>query len=254
MLVFFTALLLAFSFTTMAFAASDDMDDDDSSMEDDSEDEDEDEEDDDNVIDNGADAMEAIEDARDEIAKAEAALKRVTNRELALSKKTLAEAKDMLEKAEAAAAADDYGTAENKAEAAEDLAHLARTKYIGKAVVAIKDHCDDDSDESDEDEEDDDDSNEDDSDEDDSDDDKKKCPVVKQAIKCKVDMLRDGERDRKFCRDGEWKEKKEARMSDIVDGFIDSKDLTEEESAAIRKEVETLIRQLIALIMKSKGL
>jgi len=84
-------------------------------------------------------------------------------------------------------------------------------------------------------------------------DNKKEC-LKRLAVKCKADTLRPSDRERKFCRDGEWKEKKEARMSDIVDGFIEAKDLSNEEAAQIRKEVEILIRQLITLLLANRGL
>jgi hypothetical protein len=76
--------------------------------------------------------------------------------------------------------------------------------------------------------------------------------AAEQRKKCRMDMLRDGERDRKFCRDGEWKEKREARLSDITDGFIEADELDGEEVEAIRQEIEDLIRQLVMLIMMAR--
>ncbi|MAZ29958.1 hypothetical protein CL655_01610 [bacterium] len=75
---------------------------------------------------------------------------------------------------------------------------------------------------------------------------------VPHAVKCKVDMLRDGERDRKFCRNGEWVEKREARLDDIMDGFIAAGDLDDEEAEAIRAEIQELIRKLIMLILLNR--
>jgi hypothetical protein len=77
-------------------------------------------------------------------------------------------------------------------------------------------------------------------------------PVLKQAVKCRADMLRDGERDRFFCRDGQWKEKRDARLKDITDGFVEAGDLSDDEAEEIRKEVEALIRQLIMLLMANR--
>lgn len=52
-----------------------------------------------------------------------------------------------------------------------------------------------------------------------------------------------------FCRDGAVHDKKDAGLNDIMNGFIKAADLNEAQTALIRQEVETLIRQLIVRIM-----
>lgn len=75
----------------------------------------------------------------------------------------------------------------------------------------------------------------------------------KRAAKCEEAAL-DEERDRTdyFCRNGEWREKREARLNDIMSGFIEAGDLDDEQAEAIRDEVEELVRKLIALIMANR--
>ena len=76
--------------------------------------------------------------------------------------------------------------------------------------------------------------------------------MKKRAVACKVDMLEDGEEDMKFCRNGEWKEKREAKLDDIMSGFVEAADLTDEQSEQIREEVQALVRQLISLILANR--
>lgn len=75
----------------------------------------------------------------------------------------------------------------------------------------------------------------------------------KKRVVCKMDMLKDGERDRKFCRNGEWKEKREARLEDLLAGFVEAADLDEEQTEAIRGELQSLIRQLIMRMLGNRA-
>jgi hypothetical protein len=75
----------------------------------------------------------------------------------------------------------------------------------------------------------------------------------KREARCEEAELDDAnDRERYFCRDGEWKEKREARLNDIIDGFIESDELDDESEEAIRTEIRDLIRQLIALILANR--
>jgi len=77
-------------------------------------------------------------------------------------------------------------------------------------------------------------------------------PDAKQKAVCDPNVVTNTGREARFCRNGEWKEKRDARLDDITAGFVEAADLDEDETVAIRAEIEALIRQLITLIMMSR--
>lgn len=75
----------------------------------------------------------------------------------------------------------------------------------------------------------------------------------KRELRCEAAAL-DDEVDRKdyFCRNGEWREKREARLDDLLGGLVDAADLTEEQAEVIRDEMVELIRQLITALFAER--
>lgn len=88
-----------------------------------------------------AEAEDAIADAEEEIATAEEVIEqaKTDGKEVSLSEKTLADAEVYLGKAKTAFEAEDYEKAEQFADKAEDLAKMARMKYLGKTADDISD-------------------------------------------------------------------------------------------------------------------
>ena len=75
----------------------------------------------------------------------------------------------------------------------------------------------------------------------------------KRKARCEEAAL-DGEVDRKdyFCRAGKWKEKREARLDDLLAGAVEAADLTDEQAEVIREEMIDLIRQLITRLFQAR--
>jgi len=158
---------------------------------------------------------------------------------------------------------DEEDAAEVEEMLAEARAYLEEEEYeeaYEEAVEAYEEATEALSDEKDEDED------MDEENDDDMDDDKKRsCTDSDTRRECVKDHLKekreakcaaldedDASKNRMFCRDGDWKEKRDARLDDITAGFVKAADLNEDETVAIRAEIEALIRQLIALIMMSR--
>lgn len=121
------------------------------SIEDEDEDEDEDENEDEDDMATQEEAEDAIADAASEIEKAQTVITEaeLDGKEIDLSSTTLAEARELLVQAEEAYELEEYNEAESLADESEDLAKLARMKYIDKTEADIAEDEDEDEDDDD---------------------------------------------------------------------------------------------------------